>query len=757
MAEDKTCFDYEIVRQGEEKILQVSCEGCIFSPLIEESKMAMAKTVELLTKNSGVTKIILTQKRDFEYDYHQTVLLNEIAHVFKVLIKDETLKYSSLVTGTGCTRYLREGFGSLQFIISTQLKGDPVSAYVELKRLIRKERIKLDTTVEEQGIKCQEYFISVLERVVELLENTQMISKLGPYLAGYAVEDRSIYRRLFRATIRPDFMFTKLMSTYPTDGQVLDSYSIGETEITIFGFPDSTKTLYHMVPPEFKFNEEKYDILDTARKIMAEYKPKREEFVDPERMREVFITVGKDLIEDLLGHRNMKLKPEEIEELAQVLLRYTVGFGLMEILLSDPKIQDANANSPMGKTPVFVVHQDFDDCETNIIPAETEAESWATKLRMMSGRPLDEANPILDTELKIPGMTSRVAAVTEPLNPTGLAFSFRRHRDKPWTLPLFIKVGMIDSVAAGLISFLIDGTRTLLIAGTRSSGKTSFLGSILVEIMRRYRIITIEDTLELPSPALRDLGFNIQSMKVAGALSGTETTEVDASRGIRATLRLGDSALIIGEVRSTEAISLYEAMRIGAAANVVAGTIHGASPYGVFDRVVNDIGVPRTSFKATDIIIVANPVKSAAGLKKKRRVLQITEVRKDWENDPIREGAFVDLMKYNPETDKLEVTDALANGDSEVLKEIAGNISEFAGNWEAVWENIMLRADCNHLLVDLAEKEQRPELLEADFVVETNDMFHKLLDKVKRDVGKLDSKRVLFEFKEWLKKEVKKR
>ncbi|MBW2963816.1 type II/IV secretion system ATPase subunit [Candidatus Woesearchaeota archaeon] len=757
MAEEKKgCFDYEIVREGEEKVLRISCEECGFPPSIEDSKMAMAKTVELLMEIGGVTKLVLTQKRDYEYDYHQVSLLNEIAQLHKKLGKDERLNYSSLVAGTGCVRYLGTGFASLQHIISTELKSDPVSAYVELRRLSRKEKIKLDATVEEQGIKCEEYFISVIEHIIDSLEKTRLISMLRPYLAGYAMGDRSVYRRIFGATIRPDFMFTKLMATYPSDGVVLDSYSINNTEITIFGFPDSTKTLYHMVPPEFKFTEEKYELLDSARKIMSEHKPSREEFVDPARMREVFYNVGKDLIEDLISHQSVKLREKEIEELAEVLLRYTVGFGLMEVLLMDPKIQDANANSPMGKTPIFVVHGDFDDCYTNIIPSETEAESWATKLRMISGRPLDEANPILDTELKIPGMTSRVAAVTAPLNPTGLAFSFRRHRDKPWTLPLFIKAGMIDSVAAGLISFLIDGTRTMLIAGTRSSGKTSLLGSLLVEIMRRYRIITIEDTLELPAPALKDLGFNIQSMKVAGALAGKETTEVDASRGIRTTLRLGDSALIIGEVRSSEAIALYEAMRVGAAANVVAGTIHGASPYGVFDRVVNDIGVPRTSFKATDIIVVANPVRSAAGLRKKRRVLQITEVRKTWEDDPLREGGFVDLMKYNPETDKLEITDALANGDSEILKEIAGNVAEFAGNWEAVWNNIMLRAKCKQAIVDISDKTERPELLEAEFSVKANDMFHNLLDQVLKETGKIDEERVFFDFNEWLKKEGKK-
>ena len=78
-------------------------------------------------------------------------------------------------------------------------------------------------------------------------------------------------------------------------------------------------------------------------------------------------------------------------------------------------------------------------------------------------------------------------------------------------------------------------------------------------------------------------------------------------------------------------------MRVGALANVVAGTIHGDSPYGVFDRVVNDLEVPKTSFKATDIVIVTNPVKTADGLHVSKRVINITEVRKHWAKDPLEE------------------------------------------------------------------------------------------------------------------------
>ena len=218
---------------------------------------------------------------------------------------------------------------------------------------------------------------------------------------------------------------------------------------------------------------------------------------------------------------------------------------------------------------------------------------------------------------------------------------------------------------------------------------------------------------------------------------------------------MGDSALIIGEIRSKEALALYEAMRIGALANVVAGTIHGDSPYGVFDRVVNDLGVPRTSFKATDIVIVANPIRTADGLHRWRRITQITEVRKQWENDPLTENGFVDLMKYDSKKDELMTSDELLNGDSEILKAIAGNVKEWAGNWDAVWENITLRAKTKQTLVEFSDKLKNPDLLEAEFVIQSNDQFHKISEKIREEIGTLDSKRIFFDWNEWLKRHVK--
>jgi type IV secretory pathway ATPase VirB11/archaellum biosynthesis ATPase len=531
---------------------------------------------------------------------------------------------------------------------------------------------------------------------------------------------------------------------------------MGNTEVTVFSLSDSVQNLYHIIPPEFKLTEDKYDILDTARKIMSEHKPKKSEFVDPDRMREVFFKVGHDLIEEVCGYKKIKLKPKEIDELTNILVRYTVGFGLIELLLQDQKVQDITINSPMGQTPIFLIHEEFGDCKTNIIPTVSEAESWASKLRMISGRPLDEANPILDTQLEIGKIRARIAIVQNPLSPDGLAYSIRRHRENPWTLPLFIENKMLNPLGAGLLSFLIDGARTLLVAGTRSSGKTSLLGSLMLEINPKSRIITIEDSLELPVESMRKLGYNILRMKVRSALLKS-TSEVSADDGIRTSLRLGDSSLIVGEVRSVEAKALYEAMRVGALANVVAGTIHGASPYAVFDRVVNDLEVPITSFKATDVIAVANPIKSADGLYSWRRLLQISEIRKHWQKDPLEEKGFIDLMSYSVEKDELEPTDDLINGESEVIKEVASKFKGWAGNWDAVYDNILLRAKIKNEIVETAKKINNPEILEADFNKLVNHEFHKISESVIKEIGLPLSTKVFPLWKKWMSSEIKKR
>ena len=247
------------------------------------------------------------------------------------------------------------------------------------------------------------------------------------------------------------------------------------------------------------------------------------------------------------------------------------------------------------------------------------------------------------------------------------------------------------------------------------------------------------------------LGYNIERLKSRSVITRIET-EISADEALRTALRLGDSCLIIGEVRSLEARALYEAMRIGALANVVAGTIHGDSPYGVFDRVVNDLGVPKTSFKATDIVVIANRLKSADGLHTFRRMISITEVRKHWKDDPSAEGGFVDLMQYSSKDDTLKPSETLLTGESVILNDIANRVREWKGDWDAVWGNINLRAKILQTIVDVARQTKDKSILEAPTVLDSNNQFHIISESVKREIDVLDEKIIYERWFDWFKK-----
>jgi len=754
-------YSYEVRREAGEDVIYINYVGAPFVPNISDFPDIMERVIDDLIENSNVSRIVLVQQKNYNYDSKETLILQEIAQLYVFLIKqDRILSQEKLSPGAFGEQFFSKRYNEV-FSFLFLLKKDPIMAYHELKKIFIESKITLEKISKEPKELQQDYlnYIHFIKKILDLIEKTQIIQESLKYVKGYKIGTREIYHRIFKPEVIPNFTFTRLVSDLPEDSEIVDQYKISdnsydESLVTILKKKGESKLIYHLSPPENSLSEDYNMLLNLARNVLIEHQPKAEEFTDPERTRQVFFNISKDLLQDLAQTKGINLDYSDLNLLAKILVRHTIGFGLIEVLLQDKNLQDISLNAPISRNFIFVRHQEFDECYTNIIPSNEDADSWAAKFRMISGRPLDEANPVLDTQLEIGKMRARIAIIQRPLSPDGLAYSMRKHREDPWTLPLFIKNKMINPLAAGLLSFLIDGSRTLLVAGTRSSGKTSLLGSLMLEILSKYRIIVIEDSLELPVESLRKLNYDILRMKVRSALLKT-TTEVSAEDGIRTSLRLGDSSLILGEVRSTEAKALYEAMRVGALANVVAGTIHGASPYGVFDRVVNDLEVPATSFKATDIIAVANPIKSPDGMHSWRRLLQITEVRKHWKRDPLEEKGFVDLLRYNVEKDELEPTEDLINGDSEIIKNIASNVKGWAGNWDAVYDNILLRAKIKKEIFEMSQKANNEKLLEAEFNVLSNDSFHKISDKVRSEIGLPLSERVFPEWQKWLNEQIK--
>jgi type IV secretory pathway ATPase VirB11/archaellum biosynthesis ATPase len=747
-------YSYEVMREAGENVMYINYLGAPYVPSIADSKEVMSRTFDVAIESPNISRIVFVQQRNYNYDFSQISYLLEMAQLYTYLLKQERVLSGEKLAF--CSQCLGKRHNNITYFLSL-LKQDPLAAYYEVKRFMREERVAFDR-VNVRCKTCEMSYIRLLEKLNALMENTRLIKEAMPYLEDYKLGQRDIYQNFFRPDIIPNFTFTRLVATLPENAQIISQYEIAsgydKSIVTILKMKNELKYIYHLMPPEYSLDEEHHILLNLARNVLIEHRPKAEEFTDPERTRQVFFNVSRDLLQELAESKKISLTYTDLNKLSNILVRHTIGFGLVEVLLQDSNLQDVVLNAPIALNPIFVRHSEFDDCITNIIPSQEDADSWASKFRMLSGRPLDEATPILDTELAIGKMRARVAVIQQPLSPSGLAYALRRHREEPWTFPLFVKYRMINSLTAGLLSFLVDGSRTMLVAGTRSAGKTSLLGSLMLEIMPKFRIICVEDTLELPVDTLRKIGYDILRMKVRSALLQT-TTEVAADEGIRTSLRFGDSCLIIGEVRSQETRALYEAMRVGALANVVAGTIHGASPYGVFDRVVNDLGVPVTSFKATDCILVANPVKSASGLQSWKRVVQLAEVRKHWTKDPLDEQGFVDLLKYNVDRDELEASAELINGDSEVIKAVASGVRGWVGNWDAVWDNIILRGKIKQELVNMSEKMKMPDLLESRFNALSNAFFYEISEKIRQEVGLPVSERVFPAWQDWIKKEIK--
>ena len=736
---------YAVSREEGDVVLTYKIPLSVLYPNPEDSEEVFQKVVDAIIESGEVTSIVIVSERNYVYVKEEADLFNDVANAYKSILQSDL----SVPFGADIQRSFPNEVSVFNYVLFDRLKRDPIGAYVFGVRAERemKVRAKSDKSAALSGL--LEKFDSLMNEISGL----KIVQKSTPFILGYKIGDRAPYKALLKPLIRPNFSYTRIMSEPPISAIETETYKLDDgegTEVTIYRLPGVSQYLYHLSPPELLLNVDEYNILDQVRAALIDYKPQEAEFTDPIRMREIFYNIGRDMIDEINSKNRYNLKFKDIDKLARILVRLTVGFGMVEVMLGDKRVEDVYLNAPISKSPVFVKHSLYGECSTNIIPNAKEVDAWASRFRLMSGRPLDEGHPVLDTELITDRIRSRVAIAQRPLSSYGLSLAFRRHREEPWTIPLFINNRMLSPFSAGLLWFCVEGARTLLISGTRGAGKTSLLTALMLLLMKKYRVITVEDTLELPTDAFADLGYDILPLKVQSAIIG-EKSEMSAEEGIRTTLRLGDSSLIVGEVRSTEAKALYEAMRVGALSNVVMGTIHGDNPYGVFDRVVNDLGVPRTSFKATDLIVSVNKIKTMDRLSERRRLLNITEVRKDWNEDPKYENGFVDLVKYDIKKDLLEPTNEFLEGNSYVVKEIASNVEGWAGDWDAVLDNIQARGKILDMISEFSNKRNDPSILEARFTSSAVDQYYDIVNTLKEQYGRAEGKNIINAFDLWLK------
>ena len=331
-----------------------------------------------------------------------------------------------------------------------------------------------------------------------------------------------------------------------------------------------------------------------------------------------------DTIEAVFG-RETDAVEKVIEDMCDIIYRYTVGMGVFEVLLADPKLEDIYIDAPCDRNRIHVTmngiagNNSHIKCRTNLVVDKKEVMNLINILKRDSGLQFCESNPILETDVKT--HDARATVVGYPMSPNGDAVAIRKHSVRPWTLTRLIANGTIDPRVAGLLSFLVDNRATFLICGARGAGKSSLLSSLMFEFPLSQRILTIEDTMELPTAIMKKMGYKVQSMLIDDRMGGDNLSRSDEA--LRVSLRMGESAIILGEVRGEEARTMYQSMRAGRAGSSIMGTIHGDSARSVFERVVHDMNISPEAFMATDILVTLGTVRDRRTGNQIRRVNEI--------------------------------------------------------------------------------------------------------------------------------------
>ena len=109
-------IEFSIERVGEDTTLKCDFTKSSLVPSVEDSEFTMAKIIEKMAQSHGITRVVFYQKREYEYDYQQTILLSEIAKIYKDLSKDEKLTLAYLSSGR-CSVYADSWYNQLKNII----------------------------------------------------------------------------------------------------------------------------------------------------------------------------------------------------------------------------------------------------------------------------------------------------------------------------------------------------------------------------------------------------------------------------------------------------------------------------------------------------------------------------------------------------------------------------------------------------------------------------------------------------------------
>ena len=339
--------------------------------------------------------------------------------------------------------------------------------------------------------------------------------------------------------------------------------------------------------------------------------------------------------------QNNTISNEYLDNLARKLFQDLVGYG--EI---DPLIRDDNLEEIMVigiDKPVFVYHREYGMMKTNILFKDAgEVMNLIDSIARQINRRIDQESPILDGRLPD---GSRVNATIPPISADGPSMTIRKFKRDPLTIIDLINSKTISVELAAFFWLCFDGlgvkSANAIISGGTSSGKTTTLNALSSFINPKERIITIEDTLELQIPHEHVIRMETRPPNVENR------GELTMNDLVKNSLRQRPDRIIVGEVRGSEAITLFTALNTGHSGF---GTLHSNDARETITRLTNDpMSVPNIMISAIDFIIMQNRIYRSDGVSF-RRISEVAEV------SGIEEGVIQlnKIFEWDPQSDTIK-------------------------------------------------------------------------------------------------------
>lgn len=277
------------------------------------------------------------------------------------------------------------------------------------------------------------------------------------------------------------------------------------------------------------------------------------------------------LIMQILEELGAALTVAELQQVVREIRHDVLGLGPLEVLLEDPTVSDILVNS---YRQIYVERRGKLERTEQRFRDDQHLREVIEKIVSAVGRRIDESSPMVDARLPD---GSRVNAIVPPLAIDGPILSIRKFNKNMLTLEDLVQMHALTAGIGELLTGIVRARLSVVISGGTGSGKTTMLNLLSGFIPATERIVTIEDSAELQLRQDHVLRLETRMANIEGK------GEVTQRALVRNSLRMRPDRIIMGEVRSDEALDMLQAMNTGHDGSLA--TVHANTPQDAVARI----------------------------------------------------------------------------------------------------------------------------------------------------------------------------